>query len=345
MRKGCLIGCGHASAFHLTGWQSIETARICAVSSRDENRAAQRAAQFHVPRYYTDYRQMLDVEKPDFVDIATPPQAHMQMIRDAASRGCDVLCQKPISTSLEELREMIRVCEDASVRFMVNENGRFQPWIRRMAELIASGEIGEVFYARCLARKRRSLPELTFVQADLFRTMPRLILFELGTHMFDILRYLLGEAHTVYAQIDRRSPHLQGEDRATAMARFAQGLGLVDLSWATVAIGAPESRASWAEYDVEGDGGTMHLDYDGTLSIATDARVRTERFPPDSVQTGYTAALRHFTDCLRDGSEFETSGRQTYRTMELVFAAYDSSSADEAVRVGSDEDSQRGGAR
>jgi predicted dehydrogenase len=337
--RGALIGCGHVSGYHLTAWSRIEGADIVAVSNRTRERAERRAAEFKVPAVYADYRAMLDAESLDFCDIATPPAAHLEMVAEAVARGLPVLCQKPIAATLAELREMIRICETAGVLFMVNENCRFQPWFRKMKEFVDSGAVGRPYYARFLNRSRSTLPVMREgAQRNLFTNMPRLINYELGVHYLDTLRYLFGEADSVYAQMRHLSQDVMGEDLAMVLVKVGELSVVVDMSWASIPTWEVENRVSWGEYWIEGTGGTLYLRRDGLLRLITDDGEERFQFPPDSVVRGYQATQQHFVDCLRSGAEPETSGPETLKTMELVFGAYDSAAHDRVYRVGHDLD-------
>ena len=335
--RGGLIGCGHVSWFHLTAWSRIDDAEIVAVSNRTREKAERRAEEFNVPAVYSDYRAMLDVESLDFVDIATPPAVHLEMVAAAAALGLPVLCQKPIAATLAELQEMTHICDEAGVLFMVNENCRFQPWFRKMKALIDAGVIGEPCYASFLNRARSTLPTLrSGGQADLFANMPLFINYELGVHYLDTLRYLFGEADSVYAQMRQLSPHVMGEDLATVMVKLGGVTAMVDMSWALIPTWEKMEYVSWGEYRVEGTGGTLHLRKDGLLRLITDEGEEQIQFPPDSEVRSYQAPHQHFIDCLQAGVEPETSGPETLKTMELVFGAYDSAAHNRVYRVGDD---------
>lgn len=332
-----MVGCGYASWFQLTAWSQIEGVEIVAVCSRTREKAEQRAAEFNIPIIYQDYETMLDEEPLDFVDIATPPVVHLDMVRQAADKGLQILCQKPIADTLHELREMIRICDQADVTFMVNENGRFQPYYRKVKELIRGDVIGRPYYANLTARKRLSLPDLRFKQ-PFFAEMPRLMIYELGVHLLDTSRYLFGEASTLYAQTRKISPHIAGEDLATLMLQMDGLTGVIDMSWASIPTWNYDQLASWAEARIEGEKGTLYLRRDGVLRVITDAGEEQHAFPADSELQGYQAAQQHFIDCLRYGAEPETSGAETLKTMELVFGAYDSAAHNRLYQVGADTD-------
>ncbi len=118
--RGVLIGCGHISRSHLPGWAASPDAEIVAVCDLDRARAEARAAEFGIERVYTDPAAALAAERPDFVDIATRPETHRELIALAAGAGTHVLCQKPLAPTLAEAEEMAAICRQAGVRFMVN---------------------------------------------------------------------------------------------------------------------------------------------------------------------------------------------------------------------------------
>jgi len=338
--RGGILGCGYVADFHLPAWQRVTGAEIVAAYNRTRTKAERRAEQYGIPAIYADYRAMLDQAMLDFVDIATAPAVHLELVTEAARRGLPVLCQKPIAPTLAELREMIRVCAETGVLFMVNENCRFQPWFRKMKQLIDDGAIGQPHYANFLNRHRFSLPQLPLNhgQARLFMNMPRLMIYELGVHYLDTLRYLFGEATSVYARIHRLSPHLKGEDLATVVVNIGSLTAILDISWALLPTWQSEKRVSWGECRIEGTAGTLFLRRDGLLRLITDAGEEHIQFPPDSELQSYQATQQHFIDCLRTGTEPETSARETLKTMELVFGAYDSAEYDRIYRVGDDLD-------
>ena len=336
--RGGLIGCGYASGFQLDAWSRIEDAEIVALSSRNRANAQQRADEFSISMVYTNYLEMLGSETLDFVDIATPPVVHLEMISEAAKRGYSVLCQKPIAETLQELREMIRACDDAGVSFMVNENGRFQPWYRKMKDLIDEGMIGSPFYANLTSRSRYTLPYMdpTEDQATLLTNMPRLVIYELGVHYLDTLRYLFGEATSVYCLLSQISPQVQGEDLATLIVRFNKLIAVVDMSWASVPVEKYEKIVGWGNVRIEGEQGTIHFTKDGLLRLITDDGETSFQFPEDSETIGYQGAQQHFIDCLRSKREAETSGHETIKTMELVFGAYRAATNNQVYWVGRD---------
>lgn len=322
--RGGLIGCGYIADRQLRAWQRLEGAEITAVCDLDGEKAGRVAKTFGIARVYTDAEQMMDEVPLDFVDIATRPNTHLPLTTAAAGRGLHVVCQKPIADSLAEAQEIVDVCKRAGVTLMINENARHQAWFRKLKALIGEGALGNVHYARFEDRKRTSLPRPRFSKQPYFQEMPRLVVYEMGVHYLDTARYLFGEATTVYARLQRVSPHIAGEDRALIVSSFGDLDCLLDMSWCSVS--EPFAQVSWCKAHVEGTRGTAILGRDGVLSLYTDDDQASWSFPEDSILQSFVATQQHFIDCLRSGQEPETSGAETLKTMALVFAAYRSAS-------------------
>ena len=134
-------------------------------------------------RGYTDYREMLDREQLDIISVATPDDRHAQIVVDAVAAGVrGIICEKPIASTLADADRMIAAVEAAGIPMLVDHTRRWMfPWVQ-VAEVIASGEIGEV--QRIAAQQGG----------------PRAMLFRNGTHMFDTILWFAGGRPTaVYA--------------------------------------------------------------------------------------------------------------------------------------------------
>lgn len=143
--RGACIGAGYSSLYHYEAWQRIPEVEIVAFSNRDPLRAAEVTRKFGYRKVYADCREMFDAEKPDFVDVITPPPSHAAICAEAAKRGVHIICQKPLAPSLAEARAIVEDAAAHKVRFMVHENWRFQPWYRKIKQLLDAGTIGRLF--------------------------------------------------------------------------------------------------------------------------------------------------------------------------------------------------------
>ena len=118
MLKGVTVGCGFFSRIQMESWERVEGAKMTAACDLDREKAEKFAADFGLTPY-TDLDEMLDVEKPNFVDIATRPSTHVPLCRTVAAKGVPILCQKPIAETWEEACELASIPQKTGVRMMI----------------------------------------------------------------------------------------------------------------------------------------------------------------------------------------------------------------------------------
>jgi predicted dehydrogenase len=144
--KVALVGCGQiAKSAHLPSYRALG-GRVSLVAFCDTNLAAAKelAQEYNVPKVYTDYSEMFAAEKPDIVDISTPPQPHKKIAVAAAEAGCNIHMEKPMAVSISDCDEMIAAAEKAGVRLNINHNQLFHYPLLSALERIRRGELGEV---------------------------------------------------------------------------------------------------------------------------------------------------------------------------------------------------------
>lgn len=324
--RGGMIGAGAWSVNQLDAWRHVSGARIVALCDRMPDRLSRIADQFEIEKRYADPAAMLQQEELDFLDICTRPASHAPLVRLGISRQLPVLCQKPFCTSLEEAVEVVAECERAGTRLMINENFRWQAWYQKTKEILASGLLGKPFFAKIEERVRTTLPHFDHPQAYLAE-MPRLILYEMGVHYLDTLRYFFGMPEAVTARLHHISPQIQGEDVQVLLLEYPDLTAVIESSWVSVPIPGIDAPTDGglpliARLEVDGPLGTLSLAVDGTLSVYTDHGVQSWNFDPLTEADGQRGALQHFVNCLREGNPFDTSGAANLETLALVWAGY-----------------------
>jgi predicted dehydrogenase len=337
--RGALIGCGYVSQFHLEAWSRVPDARIIALCDMDLERLERASQRVPEARCYTEAAELFDQEETlDFVEICTQPESHCELVELAARHGAHVLCQKPAALGRPEFRQMIDACITSGVRLMIHENWRFRPWYRVLRAEIDSGLVGRPIRLRMSHYDTRALRPDGFALQPYLATMRRLILMDMGCHLVDTARYLIGEIQTVSASIGRFGRRTVGEDVAMLSVYFAGGvLGWFDLSWCTPAEGA---RPEWALSPtvVEGTDGTVRLLTDGSLEWTSPSGRRERKpvpLPPDDqvYVDGYAATQRHFIEGLLTGAEHETRASDNLKTMDVIWAAYRSAEEGRTLSV------------
>lgn len=339
--KGVCIGAGYFSHFQYEAWQRIPEVEIVAFSNRDPARAKQVSDRFGIGNCYADYREMFDRERPDFVDVITPPPSHQAICREAASRGIHIICQKPLGTSVAVAREIVANAKRAGVRFIVHENFRFQPWHREIRRQLESGAIGDRLHSlNFRTRMGDGWGENAYTpRQPYFREYPRLLVYETGVHYIDTFRYLAGEITRVTAWLRRLNPVIKGEDCGLLVFEFANGaLGLWDANRYNQPNCPPaEARYTFGEFLVEGNEGSLRLYLDGRLTLQKLGGAEQE-LPYRHERRGFAGdccytAQRHFADCLLTGQPCETSGEEYLTTMAIQEAMYQSAAGSRAVNV------------
>lgn len=328
--RGIVIGCGYFGRFHRDAWGRMADVEIVGVCDHDAAKAAAAAAEFPVATSFTDARLAMAALRPDFVDIATPPDSHLELVSAAAAQGCAILCQKPLAPTQVEAHRLVELAAAAGVRLMVHENFRFQPWHRQIRRLLQAGAVGERLHSLMFRTRTGDGwgPNAYLDRQPYFRTMPRLLIFETGVHLIDTFRFLAGEIQRVYAVLRKLNPVIAGEDCGLVVFEFSSGaIGQWDANRYNEP-NYPDPRYTFGEFLVEGDGGSIRLYLDGRLTVQELGRpernvqyVHERRgFGGDCVY----ATLRHFIDCLRDGQPFETEGTDYLQTLAVQEAIYDS---------------------
>lgn len=336
--KGVALGAGYFSHFQYEAWTRIPEVEIAALYNRTEAKAREVMAKHGVPRYYADWRAMLDAEKPDFVDIITPPETHQEMCAEAAARGIHIICQKPLAPTLAESRRIVEKAHEAGVRFMVHENWRWQPWYREIRGIAESRAIGEFTHLYFRMRTGDGWGDDAYLSRQpFFREYPRLLVYETGVHFIDTFRYLLGEIVEVYANLRQLNPVIAGEETGQLFFRHANGAtSMLDANRYNENE-SEDPRFTFGDLRIDAMGGHLTMDTAATLRVKPLGKAAYEVDYPHE-RRGFAgdcvyAIQRHFVDCMRTGTEFEGTGEDYLRTLRVVEAVYESAKVRQAIRL------------
>jgi predicted dehydrogenase len=331
-----VFGAGFWSNYQIAGWKELPGIKLQAICDKDLEKCRAMAKKFDIPGVYSDPETMLTEETLDFVDIITTVESHLPLAKIAASRGLDVVCQKPMAPSLAECAEMVTVCQGNGVKLFVNENFRWQLPMRRVKELLDSGVVGNPFKARvsfCSA-----FP--VFDNQPALKQLDRFILTDIGSHILDICRFLFGEVDNLRCLTCRVNQSILGEDVATVLMEMTSGLHCQ----------AEMSYASRLEEEVfpetllliEAEKGSIALTAGMTIRITDKKGTRVEKAIPqpyDWVNPEYALVHCSIVDTQANlaeglrGGIAETTGEDNYETSKLIWACYHSAEHNELVMM------------
>ena len=111
------IGAGYFSQFHLQGWRAVPEVELVGWCDRDPGKVKGVAA-------FADVEAMIEEAKPDLVDIVTPPDTHLELVRTVAARKLPMICQKPLAPTYPEAVQVVEAAEKAGTMLVVHENFR-----------------------------------------------------------------------------------------------------------------------------------------------------------------------------------------------------------------------------
>jgi len=263
------------------------------------------------------------------VDIVTQVQSHEPLVTMAAEHELSVICQKPFAESVAQGERIVAVCADAGVELMVHENWRFQSVFQEVLTAITDGKLGDPFFCQLSFRT----PYNVYANQPYLAEQPRFIIEDLGIHLLDCARAIMGEATSVAARIHRINPAIQGEDVATIMLGHENGgTSVIDCSYKSSQAPDPFPETL---VRVDGDVGSIVVCYDYTIKLfKKDVLVEEWRAPPaehewskgseaEAILDSVFQIQKHWLACWEAGQwPAATSGVDNVETLKLVDASY-----------------------
>jgi len=220
--KVAVIGVGSMGRNHARVYSELVEANLVAVSDADAKQAEEVVEKFGA-RAYTNYRTLLEKEKPEAVSIAVPTGLHEEVGIAALEAGAHVLMEKPIAATADEGRNLIAKAKSVGCQLMIGHIVRFNPAIQALKQKLDAGELGRIFQVFC--RRAGPFPA---------RIRDVGVVVDLAPHDVDLMRFIIGaDPVRLYAETERRI-HTEHEDLLWGVLRFADGVtGSLEINWLT----------------------------------------------------------------------------------------------------------------
>ena len=191
LRAG-IVGCGGiANGKHLPSMTKSGKYDIVALCDIVEERATKAAAEYGAEgaKVYTDYKQLLEDKTIDVVYVLTPNKSHSFITIDALEAGKHVLCEKPMAKTAKEAKEMVDTAKRTGKLLTIGYNNRYSPHSLYIKEACARGDLGEIYFARAHALRRRAVPTWgVFLNEEEQGGGP---LIDIGTHALDMTLWFM----------------------------------------------------------------------------------------------------------------------------------------------------------
>jgi predicted dehydrogenase len=187
-----IIGCGGiANGKHLPALKAVDRADIVAFCDLDEAKARKAAAEYGVEgaKVYTDYKELLRDKDIDICYVLTPNRSHADISCDALRAGKHVMCEKPMAKTAEDARRMVRVARETGKKLTIGYQHRYKAESKYVKSLIERGDLGEIYYSKALAIRRRGTPNWGVFLNEYEQGGGPLI--DIGTHSLDLTLYLI----------------------------------------------------------------------------------------------------------------------------------------------------------
>ena len=329
--KVAAVGTGYFSRFHYDAWSRCPEVELVGVADLNID-AAQKVILESGGRAFADVAEMLDAVKPDLLDIITPPPTHLGMIELAATRGVNAICQKPFCGDYKTAKCAVEVGLKSGIDITVHENFRFQPWYTTIKKELEGGRLGEIYQATFRLRPGDGQgPEAYLDRQPYFQKMERFLIHETGIHFIDVLRFLLGEPKTVWADLVQLNPAIAGEDKCFIVMKFGGNVrGVLDGNRLSDHR-AENCRRTMCELMIEGEKGVLSLNGDGEVHFREHSSQDLVSVKFDWNDKGFGGDCvylftRHVVDhYFKKGVTLMNSAQEYLTNIEIEEAAYRSS--------------------
>jgi predicted dehydrogenase/Xaa-Pro aminopeptidase/putative sterol carrier protein len=330
-----IIGGGQAFHFHSNGDRGSPIISYNAIYDMNFENARKMALRYRdgimVPYESLDEMLASDI---DAVLVMVPHVYHVEMVRRAAKAGKHVLCEKPMGTTVEGCREMIRACKKAGVQFMIAENHRFLPAHVCMHDIVKQGLIGEVLMVRAYegVNEIHGLSQSGFWKGDPIKAGGGAFM-DMAAHKFVTIEYVIGsKVSRISAVCAKQAVNLpeKAEDNALAIAAYENG------ALADVVVSFTQKTVPYNSMEVYGTKGSIFENHAWEKPVrfcSFDERMgeNQQKWVEPDVEHApfpeyYTISVRetdhHFARCILENRAPEFTPEQSMNAITAILAGY-----------------------
>ena len=329
-----IVGAGGVSQRHFEGYRHAGANLVGFAEPNDATRA-RREEEWNA-RGYASFEELLAREELHALSVCTPTAFHAPAALAALRRGIHVLCEKPLSLSLEACDAMIEAAQESGVILQTGHHLRSNPLVQTAKRLIEDGRIGRVTFMRLRqAHDWGGAPEVRGSFGSLAASGGGALL-DNGCHMMDLARHLGGDVRSIFARVGTLKFEVEVDDTSVATLEFGSGaFGSVENAW--TATGWEES---FAVYGTQGALECSNRLGKARLRLLTrdsgfgswDTADETW-YDFATVSNAHLRGVQHFTASILEGAPVVCSGEDGRESVRLVLGGYESARSGQAVNV------------
>lgn len=233
MKRAALIGAGQIARQHLACLRELPGVEVAAVCDLSRAMAESSAERFHVPAWYTDSRALLAEVKPDVVHVTTPPTSHFALAKAALEAGAHVIVEKPATVTYDELNTLVELASAKNKVLVENHNYLFNQSTRKILDLIASGDFGDVTHVEvllCLDILGKGSPFCDPNAPHPTLSMPGGAIADFLTHLASLSYAFVGPHRACRSSWSKRSPSPLPSDEFRALIEAERGTASLGFS-------------------------------------------------------------------------------------------------------------------
>ena len=340
-----VIGLGRMGMLHLVNSMKIDGVKVVAVADASK-KALKKAQLLGVKTGYQDYHELLSkTPSIDSVIISLPNFLHFESIKLALETGVNVFAEKPLATSTEECREIVRLVDKSGRKLMVGHVSRFMEMNQKLKQNLDKGIVGNLVVATIeeIINGPFAHPRVPAPVADWWFDPKKSgggALLDVGYHMIDLFRFFAGESKVMFSHLIHRY-NLPVEDGAIVILQSRSSVkGIINIGWYQQTI-FPKFNFRVLLHGTAGYLSSdsfvprnlySHAIKVGLKNIARRAVGKRIRFLAYTYYYEcYYKELTHFFDCIKNDSEPSISAVDGLRTVETIEQAYKRSTMDQAT--------------
>ncbi len=329
MKIGILSFAHHHAEAYINNLRTIPHVDLIGVADEDKERGQHYARQ-HKTIFFNSYEELL-TDKPDGVIVCSENNNHRKLVEVAAAAGVNVLCEKPLATTVDDARAIVEACEGAGVLLMTAFPMRFSTPLIEVKARLDAGDFGQIYCFNAtnqgeLPRKHREW----FVDKTLAGGGA---VMDHTVHLVDIMRWFLeDEVSEVYAQINHicHATEVEVETGGLEMITFQNGtFATIDASWSK-----PPYWPTWGGLTFE-----MITERGAVLVDAFRQNLTIYRHEWQRAGLAYwgsdanEAMVGEFINAIREDRLPGVTGWDGYRAVEVTVAAYESAKTGQPIKL------------